>query len=132
MKTVTIKQALQNVADYPVMVDDDMLNKPVYELVARTLFDIANRPDASVRGSMGRANKARKLILDRMVGKRRPGSHPATREVQQINFIDLTGGELDGEAEGVQPPDGGGAGPGPDPADTGGDPAAGRDDGDQP
>jgi len=94
MKVVTIRQALQQVADYPVMVDDDMLQKPVYELVSRTLYDIANRPDANVRGSMGRANKARKLILDRLVGKRRAGSHPATGEVDQIDFIDLTGGEL--------------------------------------
>jgi len=86
MKVVTIRQALQQVADYPVMV--------VYELVSRTLYDIANRPDANVRGSMGRANKARKLILDRLVGKRRAGSHPATGEVDQIDFIDLTGGEL--------------------------------------
>lgn len=104
---VTIRQALQNVADFPQMVDDDMLQKPVYELVARSLFDIANRPDVSVRGSMGRANKARKLILERMVGRRRAGSHPATREVVQVDFIDLTGGELGVTGEDVQPPDGG-------------------------
>jgi len=98
MKPVTIRQALQQVADYPVMVDDDLLTKPVYELVSRSLYDIANRPDANVRGSMARANKARKMILDRLVGKRRAGSHPATREVSQIDFIDLTGGELDAPA----------------------------------
>ena len=103
MKVVTIRQALQQVADYPTMVDDDMLNKPVYELVSRTLYDIANRPDANVRGSMGRANKARKLILDRLVGRRRAGSHPATGEVTQIDFIDLTGGEL-GEPEPQEEP----------------------------
>ena len=44
---------------------------------------------------MTRANKARKMILDRMVGKRRPGSHPATNEGEQIDFVDLTGGELE-------------------------------------
>jgi hypothetical protein len=131
MKNVSIKQALQQVADYPVMVDDDLLGKPVYELVARSLFDIANRPDANVRGSMARANKARKLILDRMVGKRRPGSHPATREVQQLDFIDLTGGVIDEPAEGVQPPDGGGPGPGPGGSESGGDPRARGHDGDQ-
>jgi hypothetical protein len=115
MKPVTIRQALQQVADYPAMVDDDLLQKPMYELVARSLFDIANRPDASVRGSMARANKAREMILVRMVGKRRAGSHPATREVVQVEFIDLTGGGEIGEpAEGVQPPDGGPAGPGPE------------------
>lgn len=91
MKSMPIRQALQNVADYPVMVDDDVLQKPVHELVARTLFDIANRPDATERGSLGRANKARKLILDRLVGKRRPGSHPATRTGTELEFIDMTG-----------------------------------------
>jgi len=95
MKNVTIRQALQHVADFPQPLDDEVLQMPVYELVARSLFDIANRPDASVRGSMTRANKARKMILDRMVGKRRPGSHPATNEVEQIDFVDLTGGELE-------------------------------------
>lgn len=103
MKNVTIRQALQHVADYPNPVDDEVLQAPVYELVARALFDISNRPDQSVRGSMTRANKARKMILDRMVGKRRAGSTPATREVVQIDFIDLTGGELDESVESVQP-----------------------------
>lgn len=95
MKPVSIRQALQQVADYPTMVDDDLLAKPVYELVCRSLYDIANRPDAAVRGSMVRANKARKMILDRLVGKRRSGSHPATRDVVALDFIDLTGEPLE-------------------------------------
>jgi len=95
MKSVTVRQALQNVADYPVPLDDEVIQSPVHELVARTLFDIANRPDASVRGSMSRANRARRMILDRMVGKRRAGSHPATRTEVDIEFVDLTGGELE-------------------------------------
>jgi hypothetical protein len=76
MKPVSIRQALQHVADYPEPVDDVVLNMPVHECVARALFDIANRPDQSVRGSMSRANKARKMIMDRLAGKRRwtPGS----------------------------------------------------------
>lgn len=94
MGQVTIKDALQRVADNPVMLDDELIQVPVYELVARMLFEIANRPDASQRGALTRANKARKMILDRLVGKRRAGSHPATRTVVQIDFIDLTGGEL--------------------------------------
>lgn len=95
MKSVTVRQALQNVADYPTPLDDEVIQSPVHELVARTLFDIANRPDASVRGSMSRANRARRMILDRMVGKRRAGSHPATRTEVDIEFVDLTGGELE-------------------------------------
>jgi hypothetical protein len=99
MKGVTIKQALQQVADYPAMLDDEIIQKPVHELVCRTLFDIANRPDASQRGSMTRANKARKMILERLVGKRRAGSHPATRNTSEVEFVDLTGGELSGAPE---------------------------------
>ena len=112
MKKVTIRQALQQVADYPNLVDDDLTQMPVYEMVSRALYDIANRPDANVRGSMARANKARKMIMDRLVGKRRAGSHPATREVVQVEFYDLTGGELGEQAAGVQPPDGGQPEPG--------------------
>lgn len=93
-KGKTIRQALQQVADYPVPLDDDVLQMPVHECIARSLFDIANRPDATVRGSMARANKARKMILDRLVGKRRAGSHPATREGISVEFVDLTAGEI--------------------------------------
>lgn len=94
MPAITVRQALQNVADYPTVLTDVILDLPAHELVARTLFDIANRPDASERGSMARANKARKMILDRMVGKRRAGTHPATRSDESIEFIDLTGKQL--------------------------------------
>lgn len=96
MKQVSIRQALQQVADYPEPVTDEVLNAPVHELVARALFDIANRPDAAVRGSMARANKARKMIMDRMVGKRRAGTKPRSDVEVQIDFVDLTGGELNG------------------------------------
>ena len=76
MKGVTIRQALQHVADYPEPVTDEVINTHVHELVCRTLFDIANRPDAGVRGSMTRANRARKMVLDRMAGRRRAGTKP--------------------------------------------------------
>lgn len=93
-KPTTIQQALQRVADNPEPDTDEMLQLPVHELVARTLFDIANKPDAKVRGSMARSNRARRMIMDRLVGRRRAGSHPATRNVEVLEFVDLTGGEL--------------------------------------
>lgn len=95
MKAVTIRQALQRVADNPVMLTDEIIDMPVHELVCRNLFEIANKPDAAQRGSMVRANKARKMILDRMVGKRRAGSHPATRTEVSIDFVDLTAGAIE-------------------------------------
>jgi hypothetical protein len=115
VKTVTIRQALQQVADYPNPVDDEVVNAPVHELVCRALFDIANRPDASVRGSMARANKARKMILDRMVGKRRAGTTPAVRTKVEIDFVDLTGGELTHEDRDVDRRDPADAAAGADP-----------------
>ncbi len=95
MPNVTIRQALQQVADYPQMITDEIIQVPAYELVARALFEIANHPDANKPGSMTRANKARKMILERLGGKRRAGSHPATRTEVQIEFVDLTGGEIE-------------------------------------
>lgn len=112
MGQVTIRDALQYVADNPEIRTDEIIQLPAWELVSRTLFDIANRPDPNVRGSQTRANKARKMILDRLVGRRRAGSHPATRNPVQLDFIDLTGGEIGEPSEGIQPPDGGDSGPG--------------------
>lgn len=95
MKTVTIREALQRVADNPVMLTDELVQVPVHELVSRALFEIANNPDANQRGSMKRANKARAMILNRLVGKRRAGSHPATKNEVSIDFVNLTGEELE-------------------------------------
>jgi hypothetical protein len=99
MKQITIRQALQHVADYPEPVTDEVINAPVHELVCRTLFDIANRPDSSVRGSHTRANRARKMILDRMAGRRRAGTKPQVPKGTSLQFHDLTGGELDAGQE---------------------------------
>ena len=98
MKNTTIRQALQQVADYPEMLDDNHLTKPTHELICRRLFEIANGGDDSVRGSMTRANKARKMILDRLAGKRRAGTKPAAKSDTAIEFVDLTGGELNAAA----------------------------------
>jgi len=91
MRTVTIRQALQQVADHPVPRTDDMVSLPVHELVCRTLFDIANNPMAGKRASMAQANVARGIILNRLVGRRNPGSHPATKKVTHLEFTSLTG-----------------------------------------
>jgi hypothetical protein len=95
MQKRTVRQALQHVADYPTPVGDDMTTMHTGELIARTLYDIANKPDAQVRGSLARANKARKLIMDRLGGKRRPGTRPVRPEVQELRIKDLTGKELE-------------------------------------
>lgn len=91
MRAVTVRQALQQVADNPTLGTDDLLTVRVHELVARSLFEIANSADLRHRGSMTRANYARQMILMRMVGRRRAGSHPATNTKAQLKFVDLTG-----------------------------------------
>lgn len=95
MATKTVAEALKQVADHPDPGEVAPIDKPMHELISRTLFEIANSPDAKVRGSMARATKAQKIILDRLVGTRRPGSHPAARKDEGIDFVDLTAGALE-------------------------------------
>lgn len=92
LRRMTIPQALQHVADNPELQTEELIALPVYELVARTLFEMANNVNTEDRRSMQRANLARKMIFDRLVGKRRPGSHPATKKQRpEVQFADLTG-----------------------------------------
>lgn len=98
MQKRTVREALQFVADYPQPIDDEVITMHTGELIARTLYDIANKPDASQRGSMTRANKARKLIMDRLAGRRRAGTQPHQKQVVRLRMNDLTGGAItDGE-----------------------------------
>lgn len=89
MKHKSIREALELVASRPAPTTDP-IETPVYELVSQTLFDIANNPDKKVRGSMARATRARKIIFDRLVGRRRTGTHPAQLKGEEIEFRDLT------------------------------------------
>ena len=98
MKGKTVREALQYVASHPVQ-EGPPIEAPVWELVGRALFKIANSPDAKKRGSMARATKAQRIIADRLVGTRRPGTSPAVKREQQIEFRDLTAG-LTGPGEG--------------------------------
>lgn len=94
MAHTTVRQALQFVADHPAPATDVMLELPVWELISRTLYDIANNPDAKVRGSMARATRAQKVLFDRLVGTRRPGTNPVALKTEEIEFVDLTQGVL--------------------------------------
>ena len=91
MRHTSIRQALQHVADHPDLSTDELLVLHIHELVARTLFDIANTPMSGKRGSATRANVAREMIFERLVGRRAPGSHPATKSISKVQFADLTG-----------------------------------------
>lgn len=89
----TVREALQYVADHPEQTTLPV-ETPAWELIGRTLFEVANNPDAKVRGSMARATKAQRLISDRLVGTRRPGTKPAVRKDGGIEFRDLTMGAI--------------------------------------
>ena len=93
---VTIQQALTRVSEkWESARDMDMIGTPVYELIGFTLFDIANSGDARIRGSIRRSTRAQKIIMNRMVGLRRPGSRPITRENDGLEFVDLTVGVIE-------------------------------------
>ena len=86
----SIKQALEFIAANPDGSVPEPINQPMYELIAQSLFQIANNPNPRVRGSMGRATRAQKIIMNRMVGLRRAGTHPAQIKAEEIEFLDLT------------------------------------------
>ena len=93
---VTIQQALTRVSEkWESARDMDMIGTPVYELIGFTLFDIANSGDARIRGSIRRSTRAQKIIMNRMVGLRRPWSRPITRENDGLEFVDLTMGVIE-------------------------------------
>ena len=93
---VTIQQALTRVSEkWESARDMDIIGTPVYELIGFTLFDIANSGDARIRGSIRRSTRAQKIIMNRMVGLRRPGSRPITRENDGLEFVDLTVGVIE-------------------------------------
>lgn len=94
-KHKTIRQALQYVSDRPDWPTDEVTGRmdlPVWELVARNLFDIANHPDASSKAKMAQTVRAQKIILDRLTGTRRQGTHPAVRNTKTLKMRDLTEG----------------------------------------
>ena len=92
-KHKTVRQALHAVENSPDWPDDSVrarMDMPVHEMIARNLFDIANHPDPKNGASMARALRAQKIILDRLTGTRRTGTHPAVRNQKQVQMVDLT------------------------------------------
>jgi hypothetical protein len=90
VKHLSVHDALQHVAEHPPKSFEPTVDAPVWELIGQVLFVHANSGDPRVRGSMGRATAAQKMIFDRISGRRRPGTHPAQVENEEIEFLDLT------------------------------------------
>lgn len=95
MARMTVQQALRWCADNPESEDAVPVEQPVWQLIGHALFRIANSPNPKVRGGLARASRAQRLLLNRMVGTRRPGTHPAARSNHGITFYDLTQGEIE-------------------------------------
>lgn len=94
-KHKTVRQALEFVKANPEP-RETVLDTECWELVARALYVHANGGDPNIVGSMGRANRAQRIILNRTTGRRRAGTHPFQRNQQQVEFFDLTGGASSG------------------------------------
>jgi len=94
MAHVTIRQALEQVAESPALRSDNLLVMPVYEAVARKLYQISGNPSGTFRGQQ-RAVRAHKIIANRLAGLRMAGTLPVHEEPDEIEFLDLTGGTLE-------------------------------------
>ena len=95
MGKMSIREALLHVVNHPEPDTDIVLDVPVSELVARTLYDIANDPNTRVRGALSRSRRAQKIIANRTAGLRKAGTRPATQKVVDVAFVDLTQGVLE-------------------------------------
>ena len=94
VKHKSVRNALLYVAAHPDWSGGRPVDSPIWEHVARALFDLANNPDTRVVGSVAKSVKAQKIILDRTTGTRRAGTHPAQRSKVQVQYKDLTGGAI--------------------------------------
>jgi len=97
IRNKTVHEALQYVAEHPQPSTQDPIDMPIWELISREVFHVANHPNKSVRGSLARATRAQKILLNRLVGRRRPGTHPAQANTEGIDFTDLTQAVLEAE-----------------------------------
>ena len=92
MKVKSVAEALEYVAANPH--EEVNIDTPAWYAVGSALLTIANNPDPRVRGSLQRSSKAQKIFFDRLVGRRRPGTHPAQVSGEKLEFTDLTVGVL--------------------------------------
>ena len=89
VKHKTVKEALEYVARHPEP-STIPIEMPVWELVARQLFEAANTVGGSAV-SMKRSVAAQKIVFDRLAGKRKAGTHPAVAKTKrELKVLDLT------------------------------------------
>ena len=91
-KHKSVRDALKHVDENPYWPAGDRHELPAWEWVARRLYQHANSADEQVSGSFGRALRAQKMLLNRMTGTRRTGTHPAVQRTTALKIKDLTMG----------------------------------------
>jgi len=95
----SIREALDYVAKNPEWPDISRLEMPVWEVIARNLYDMATSADKD-RRAVNKRIRAQKIILNRYTGTRRTGTAPAVRNAKEVILHDLTAGhEAAGPAE---------------------------------
>ena len=99
MKSKSVADSLEYVAAHPPQSFEPTVEMPTWEVIGQLLYLIAKSGNARERGSVDRATRAQKMIWDRKVGRRAPGTHPATIKAEEVNFKDLTLGITGGNDE---------------------------------
>lgn len=89
IKHRTVKEALEFVSRHP-FADRPPIEMPVWELISRQLFEASHVVGGNTT-TMKRTVAAQKMIFDRLAGKRKPGTHPASpRGKRELKMVDLT------------------------------------------
>lgn len=89
VKHRSVKEALEFVARHNAPAGP-AIEMPIWEMVSRQLFEAANQVGGTAV-TMKRSVAAQKIIFDRLAGKRKPGTHPATGKTQrELKVMDLT------------------------------------------
>ena len=74
MKSKSVPEALEYVAQHPPQSFEPTVDMPTWEIIGQLLYLIANSGNPRHRGSVNRATRAQKMIWDRKVGRRRAGT----------------------------------------------------------
>lgn len=89
----TVREAFNYVSKNPAPARPP-IEMPIWELVARHVFDTAYALGGN-RSEQKATVTAQKILLDRLVGKRRTGTHPAVAQERKVTLMDFTKREVE-------------------------------------
>lgn len=88
VKHKSVQEAIEYVARHPDSSDIPLV-MPIWELVARQLYAQATVVTDNPR-QLKKVSAAQKILAERKVGRRRPGSAPAVKKETRIVVADFT------------------------------------------